>query len=243
MAGLKQKRLRPNKHKGKIISAIHIAVAPNSPVAHITYNYRMLSIILKPFCYLPLWLLHRLGAALGWLLFYTMPASKKITIENITQSKLAASPIDTRGLALASYVEMGKAIFETPLIWQKNEADLLPLVKQVHGWEHVQDALAAGRGLIFLTPHLGCFEITSIFYGARHPITVLYRPPKIKALESLILRGRKRTGVTLAEANAGGVRKLMQALKMARRLVFCPTRFPKRAKANGQIFLASRLTP
>ncbi len=236
MAGLKQKRLRPNNHKGKIISAIHIAVAPNSPAAHITYNCCMLSIILKPFCYLPLWLLHRLGAALGWLLFYTMPASKKITIENITQSKLAAIPLDTGSLALASYLEMGKAIFETPLIWQKKEADLLPLVKQVHGWEHVQDALAASRGLIFLTPHLGCFEITSIFYGARHPITVLYRPPKIKALESLILRGRTRTGVTLAEANVGGVRKLMQALKNGEAIGILPDQIPKAGEGEWADF-------
>ena len=96
----------------------------------------------------------------------------------------------------------------------------------------VKDALKLGRGIIFLTPHLGCFEITSIYYGSKHPITVLYRAPKIKSLEKLILKGRARTGVTLAEANASGVRKLMQALKRGEAIGILPDQIP--AEGEGE---------
>ena len=112
------------------------------------------------------------------------------------------------------------------MIWQKDETELLCFVQQMHGWEMVKNALKTGKGIIFLTPHLGCFEITSIYYGNQHPITVLYRPPKLKWLESLILHGRTRTGVALATANAGGVRKLMQALKRGEAIGILPDQIP-----------------
>lgn len=186
----------------------------------------MLSLILKPLTYLPLRALHGLGYCLGGLLFYSMPLAKKHATANITQSQLANNPLEVKKIARKSFAELGKTIFETPMIWQKNEADLLPLVRQVYNWDVVQNALKAGKGIIFLTPHLGCFEITSIYYGSQHPITVLYRPPKLKWLERLILKGRARTGVTLAEANAGGVRKLMRALKHGEAIGILPDQIP-----------------
>ena len=186
----------------------------------------MLSAIFKPLSYLPLCTLHGLGTALGGLLFYCMPQAKKRAIANITQSQLTTDSAEIKEIARKSFAELGKTIFETPTIWQKNEADLLCLVQQIHGWEIIKTALQKGKGIIFLTPHLGCFEITSIYYGKQHPITVLYRPPKLKWLESLILQGRARTGVTLAAANAGGVRKLMQALKRGEAIGILPDQIP-----------------
>ena len=76
----------------------------------------------------------------------------------------------------------------------------------------VHQALARIKGIIFLTPHIGCFEITSIFYGASHPITVLFRKPKRKSLTSLTSTGRQQNMVKLAPADSAGVRMLMQDL-------------------------------
>jgi Kdo2-lipid IVA lauroyltransferase/acyltransferase len=192
----------------------------------------MLSIILKPFSCLPLRTLHGLGAALGALLFYCMPQAKKIAIANVTQSQLAKKPADIKIFVWQNFVELGKAILETPAIWQKSEAKLLAMVKYVHGWDVLETALQRGKGIIFITPHLGCFEITSIYYGSKYPITVLYRPPKIRWLTSLIKSGRARTGVALAEANAGGVRKLMQSLKRGEAIGILPDQIP--AEGEGE---------
>lgn len=79
----------------------------------------MLSFILNPLTYLPLRVLHGLGFCLGTLLFYCMPQAKKRTITNIKQSQLAKSPLEVKEIARKSFVELGKAIFETPMIWQK----------------------------------------------------------------------------------------------------------------------------
>ncbi|MBX9676822.1 MAG: lysophospholipid acyltransferase family protein [Methylotenera sp.] len=182
--------------------------------------------IFKFFGILSLPSLHRLGAALGWIIYYCSPKSAVTIKNNIKTSSLAKNSAQFKQILNANIAESGKAVLETMAIWQKKEADILPLVRQVHGWKIVKDALKRGKGIIFLTPHLGCFEITSIYYGSKHPITVLYRPPKIKLLRQFILQGRTRKGVILAEANASGVRKLMQALKRNEAIGILPDQIP-----------------
>lgn len=182
--------------------------------------------VFKFFGILSLPSLHRLGVALGWLIYWCTPKSAITIKNNIKTSGLTKNLQQFKQLLHGSIAESGKAALETIGIWQKREADILPLVKQVHGWKAVKDALQLGKGIIFLTPHLGCFEITSIYYGSKHPITVLYRPPKIKLLHNFIRQGRTRKGITLAEANASGVRKLMQALKRNEAIGILPDQIP-----------------
>ena len=182
--------------------------------------------IFKAFGILSLPSLHRLGAALGWLIYWCTPKSAVKIKKNIEISGLAKNAQQFKQILNTNIAESGKAVLETIGIWQKKEAALLPLVKQVHGWEIVKNALQRGKGIIFLTPHLGCFEIAPIFYGSKHPITVLYRPPKLKFLHQFIVQGRTRTGITLAQANANGVRKLMQALKRNEAIGILPDQIP-----------------
>ena len=170
--------------------------------------------------------LHRLGAALGWLIYCCSPKSSVTIKRNIEISGLAKNAQQFKKLLNGNIAESGKALLETFGIWHKKEVDILPMVVKVHGWQNVNEALERGKGIIFLTPHLGCFEIASIFYGSKHPITVMYRPPKLKFLHALILQGRTRTGVTLAQANANGVRKLMQALKRNEAVGILPDQIP-----------------
>jgi len=186
----------------------------------------ILNAVFKFFGILSLPSLHRLGATFGWLIYWCTPKSANIIKNNIQISGLAKNAAHLKQILNANIAESGKAVFETIGIWQKKEPDILGLVRQVHGWETVKDALQLGKGIIFLTPHLGCFEITSIYYGSKHPITVLYRPPKLRLLHNFILQGRIRKGVTLAEANAGGVRKLMQALKRNEAIGILPDQIP-----------------
>ena len=186
----------------------------------------MLKLFFKCFAILSLPTLHKLGATLGWLIYFYSPKSAKIMKENIRNSSLANSDQAFKHILHENIAETGKSILETLGIWQKKETELLAMIKQVHGWPLIKDALQQGKGLIFLTPHLGCFEITSVYYGSKHPITVLYRAPKMSWLNPLIQAGRIRTGVSLAVANVSGVRKLMQALKRGEAIGILPDQIP-----------------
>lgn len=192
----------------------------------------MFKLFLKCFAILSLPALHKIGATLGWLIYFCTPKSAKIHKENIKNSNLASNDVHFKVILNENIGESGKVLLETFGIWQKKEAELLAMIKHVYGWNIVKDALQLGKGVIFLTPHLGCFEITSIYYGSKHPITVLYRAPKQAWLIDLMQAGRSRTGVTLAEANAGGVRKLMQALKRNEAIGILPDQIP--AEGEGE---------
>jgi len=190
----------------------------------------MLPFISRLLARLSLPTLHRLGACLGRILFWISSSSVAIQRRNLLQSNLAQTNLEA--MLRANAEESGKSLIETLAIWQQNHEVLLQQVKQVHGWEQVNAALEAKKGVIFLTPHMGCFEIASIYYGSLHPVTVMYRPSKIKWLQNIMDTGRARSGVTLAEANTAGVRKLMHALKRGEAIGILPDQIP--AEGEGE---------
>ncbi|WP_047517284.1 lysophospholipid acyltransferase family protein [Methylophilus sp. Q8] len=196
----------------------------------------MLLFFCKTIARLPLSWVHRLGAFFGWVSYLSDHKSNRIALENIKQSDLAASEAHAKQLVKTSRIEAGKAILETFFIWGNPTAKLLPLIQQVYGWQHITEAQAQDKGLIFLTPHLGCFEITSIYYGERAPITVLYRPPKLQWLSELVVKGRQKGKVEMAPANASGVKKLLQALKSGQAIGILPDQIPRQGEGEWADF-------
>jgi len=174
---------------------------------------------------LPLHVLHNLGAAFGWLTWLASPTYRRHLRENIALAGLQHA----RNAAIA---ETGKGVAELPKIWLRPREELLARVVQVSGWEHVEAARAAGKGVLYLTPHLGCFEITAQYLAARpsadgsvHPITVLYRRPRQDWLAPLMEQGRGMN-LKLAPADLSGVRRLMKALKQGEASGMLPDQVP-----------------
>lgn len=170
---------------------------------------------------LPLWLLHRLGGWLGWLTYWLSPTYRRHLRENLAQAGIDAS---LRGAAVA---EAGKQMVELARIWLRPAEEAFAQVVEVRGWEHVEAAQGLGKGIVFLTPHLGCFEITAQYYSAFGDITVLYRPPRQKSIQQMILDGRKREHLHLAPADLSGVRALIKALKKGEAVGMLPDQAPK----------------
>ncbi len=192
----------------------------------------MLTLISKILACLPLSTTHCLGQTLGWLVHFCTPSSARIMRENLKQSGLRTSEPEFRRVIKANVGETGKAILETLAIWQWPQDKAVALVKACHNWHLVEEALSQGKGLIFLTPHLGCFEITSIYYASKYPITVMFRPPKKSWLAPLLDTGRSKGLVKLAPANVQGVRSLMQALKKGEAIGILPDQIP--AEGEGE---------
>lgn len=170
----------------------------------------------------PLPLLHNLGALAGWLIWWLSPTYRRNFRSHIGQAGLDSA----RGEAIA---EAGKGLLELPKIWLRPQDEIVDRVVKVSGWEFVEEAWAAGRGILFLTPHLGCFEITAQYYAARKPITVLYRRPKQDWLAPLIEEGRG-ANMKLAPADLSGVRRLLKALKSGEAVGMLPDQVP----GNGE---------
>jgi KDO2-lipid IV(A) lauroyltransferase len=196
----------------------------------------MLAWLSSLIAWLPLSKVHSIGALIGKLSLRTNRVLNEIAEANIKQSGLCQNQQEVQLLLNSSRVETGKSVLESFYLWGSELDKILPLVKTVHGWSLVESALASGKGLIFVTPHLGCFEITSLYYAAHHPITVLYRPPKKHWLTPLVEHGRKKGLVTLAPANATGVKKLLQALKRGEAIGILPDQIPRQGEGEWADF-------
>ena len=202
------------------------------------FLFRLLSL-------LPLCVLHALGGMLGRLIYWLSPTYRRHVRENLAQAGIDAS---IRGAVAA---ETGKQMVELARIWMRPLEEAVPLVAEVVGWEHVEAAHCAGKGIVFLTPHLGCFEITAQYLSSFGDITVLYREPKSAAANELILMGRKRERLHLAPADLSGVRALIKALKKGQMVGMLPDQAPKTGEGAWLKFfgryaytmtLAARLT-
>ncbi len=171
---------------------------------------------------LPLPLAHSAGWLLGWLMYAVSPRYRAHLKDNLAIAGFGGN----RQVRLEAIAAAGRLLTELPALWLRSHAEVAALVRQVSGWELIVEAQAAGRGIVFLTPHHGCFEI-SAQYGAFHfPMTIMYRPPRLAWLGEFMLAGRARPGVKLATADRRGVRDLLSALKKNEAIGILPDQVP-----------------
>ncbi len=173
----------------------------------------------------PLWLLHAIGAALGWLTYALSPTYRRRVREN---AELAGIPASARRGAVA---EAGRALLELPYLWLRAPEVPMSPPAQWEGAALIDAAHADGRGIVFLTPHMGSFEVTAQAYAERYaathgPITVLYRPARKAWLRELVDTSRARPGLATAPATLAGVRQMIRALRRGEAVGLLPDQVP-----------------
>jgi len=186
----------------------------------------MLRLVLRLAGRLPLSWLHRAGAALGWIVYWSSPSYAARLTENLHASGVCAGAEECAALQRAAIAEAGKSVAELPAVWFGAAEAFARLVVECEGWDVVERARARGAGVIFLTPHLGCFEISALYGAQRIPLTVLYRPPKQRWLEPLMVAGRSRWNAKVAPADLRGVRMLYRALARGEAIGLLPDQAP-----------------
>jgi KDO2-lipid IV(A) lauroyltransferase len=207
------------------------AGSPQRP--RIGYKRHVLTLALSRFlAALPLSWVHLLGALTGWIAYWSSPRYRRRLEGNLIQAVGPAA----RTLRRRAIAEAGKQTLELPWVLLRPHAQVAAQVRQVSGWALVEEAEAAGAGILFLTPHLGCFEITAQYFAAHAPITVLYRPPNFEALVPLIEAGRQRAGMAIAPANVVGVRKLIRALRQHQAIGILPDQTPDAGEGTWSPF-------
>src|SRR5258708_10550806 len=78
-----------------------------------------------------------------------------------------------------------------------------------------------------VTPHIGCGEVVGQAFGSRMPITVMYNPPKIRALEPVMKVGRSRgTTIISVPADLRRVRAMLKAHRRGDEIGILPDQVP-----------------
>jgi len=181
---------------------------------------------------LPLWALHRIGTVLGWATYLLSRTYAERLRENLGYGLSDRPETDFRKVLRASVSEAGKGVAELPWVWCRPLPKVMSSVRTCHGWEYVETARTQDKGIIFLTPHFGCFEVCATYLAHFMPITALYRPPKLVWLEQVMRSGRERGQMRLARTDVGGVRLLYKALKRGEAIGLLPDQVP--GKGEGE---------
>jgi len=168
----------------------------------------------------PLWALHALGHAMGWLAWLGSPRYRRRFLENSAQSQIPWRQV------WGAIGQAGCMSSELPRLWLGS----MPAVRW-QGEAVVDAAYASGQGVIFLTPHLGCFEITAQALAQRYSprfgaLTVLFRPAHQAGLARVMNEARAREGLETAPTTLAGVRQMIKALRAGRAVGLLPDQVP-----------------
>lgn len=175
-------------------------------------RYQIFRIMLKTLALLPLRLNHAIGAMIGWLLYAFPNELKQTALINLRLCLPEYHHQQLKKLLRQTLIETGKSFTELGPVWMWPTHKILATVSKVENLALVQDALKQQRGLIILTPHLGCWELNGLYCADIFPVTSLYRPPRIASIEQLLTKARQRTGATLVPTNTSGVKALYAAI-------------------------------
>lgn len=186
----------------------------------------IIKVILHISAFLPLPVSHGLGFLAGWGLFLFPSHSRRITRINIDLCFPALTAKERKKLVRASLIEMSKTIFEAGTLWFRPGKDALARIKKTRGNELVDSALAAGKGVILATPHLGAWEAAGLYCSAHYGISCLYKPLKMQQLDALVTNARSRMGGHLVPANTGGIRVLYKTLMQGDAVAMLPDQEP-----------------
>jgi KDO2-lipid IV(A) lauroyltransferase len=178
-----------------------------------------MNLLFRTLATLPLGLLQALGWALGCLVALISPTYRRRLLANARQAGFGA------GLSWRAAAHAGAMVMELPRLWLGS-----PVPVTWEGEALIDQALAQGQGVVFLTPHLGSFEVTAQAYaqrfGAQQPMTVLFRPARQAGLQAVVAQSRQRPGLLTAPTSLAGVKQLIQALRRGQCVGLLPDQVP-----------------
>jgi KDO2-lipid IV(A) lauroyltransferase len=173
---------------------------------------------------------HAVGVLAGRLVYALSPRFRLRTLENLRSAGIAHDSASLARLARENAAEIGKGAGELAWALYRPVEEVVGLVKELDGWETVERLRAAATPLIFVTPHLGSYDIAGRYLWSRLPIMAMYRPHKLGWLDEAIREGRNRgaapDGSNVAPATMAGVRMLLRHLRKGGCTVILPDQVP-----------------
>lgn len=160
--------------------------------------------------FLPLPMQLAIGRSLGRMAWLFSRRERRVAVINV---ELCLPELDAkarRQLVRRHFESLGCALLETGMVWWASRERLLRLI-QFDGLEHLQAALAKGRGALMLSAHFTTLEMGARALTLLGPTSIMYLTPRNALVAELSRRGRARH--TVQAISADQVRDLLQNLK------------------------------
>ena len=187
----------------------------------------LLYLLLRLLALLPLRVLHGIGGGVGRLLLWQRGQMVQNTAVNLRIARPALDDAAQTALLREVMIESGKSVSEIVKVWGAGAEPALALVCEVRGEALLDAALAAGKGVIIAAPHLGCWELLNYWLCRKTPMAILYRPPRIAAVEDLLRKVRGALAPEQVRADGAGVRTLYKRLAAGGTVGILPDQKPR----------------
>lgn len=191
----------------------------------------LLPLLLRLLARLPIPAVRALGRGVGALLYRIPNRELRNARVNIELCFPELDDVDREAMVKRVLRENAITLLEMPSAWRRGAEVWLPLIETGNSVTEVREILARGKGLICAAPHLGNWEVGIHFLSSISPVTVLYRPPREKQLEQVMVHGRGQSGARLVPTTSTGIRALYAALGRGEMIAVLPDQQPKKAGA------------
>jgi len=187
----------------------------------------ILYLLLRLLGRLPLPVVHGIGSVVGRLTLWWRSRMVQNTAVNLRIVRPQLNDAAQAALLREVLMESGKSATEIVKIWGGGAERALGLVREVRGEALFDAALAAGKGVIIAAPHLGCWELLNYWLCRKTPMAILYRPPRIAAIEGLMRKMRGALAPEQVRADGAGVRTLYKRLAAGGTVGILPDQKPR----------------
>lgn len=172
------------------------------------------------------WLLTRLpfpvvmavGRGLGSVMHRCLRSRRHVTLANLNIAFPDATQSARDELAQQAFRHLGMATAETAWSWYRSAEHMAEM--QFEGVEHLEKALAQGKGVILLQAHFTVLELCAAVVGPRWPISAVYDPPKNPLFADYLHSQRSRHLQRLIDNR--GTREMVRCLRRGEIVWFSP---------------------
>lgn len=201
---------------------------------------RLLSFLVGALARLP-WAWLRMAAdGIAWLMRRRRTRESRVALRNLELAYPGLSAAERDGLHRAILRTTARQTLETLRLWTRPHAENLRMIRESHGVELFDAAIAAGRGVIVAAPHYGNWELLNQWLAAHTELAILYRAPE-SALGEAFLRRVRADGaerVVQIRAEAAGIRQLFKRLRDGGVVGILPDQQPKKGDGEFAPFFA-----
>jgi len=134
------------------------------------------------------------GIAIGLAVHHLYPRLREVGMRNLSLAFPEMSADDRLHILRGEFVSLGRQLAEVCLFPAYTRENVSEIVVY-DGLENYQRAYARGKGVLFLTGHLGAWELSAFAHSLQgHPLWVVMRPLDNPYLNGLVERYRTMHG-------------------------------------------------
>ena len=154
-----------------------------------------------------------LAPPLAAVVWYSVPRLRRVTRLNLKAAYPEVDAKQRKKIGRASMTHYARGIFEAGMLWHWPLERVYGFFDEAQGFDYVEEAIKAGKGLIVAAPHCGSWEMLNLYLHSKGEAAILYKPSKYPEVDAMLLDKRRRGGAEMVPATGTGLRRMYKLLK------------------------------